>query len=70
MIMSLARLDLAAAFDYNPYLLINSPIILFCVIYPDVKYVRCGDRSLGRLSIVLWIEIGMALVYGVLRNLL
>ena len=69
MLLSLARLDLAAAFGYNPFLLLTSPLLLFCLVLSDVRYVRSGNRSLGKWEILLWIEIALALVFAVLRNL-
>lgn len=70
MIASLARLDFGAAFEYNPFLLVTGPVILFCLIYSDVRYVKTGDASMGRLGFVLWIEIALALAFGILRNFL
>ena len=70
MIMALARFDFAAAFAWNPFLLITGPIILFCLITSEVIYIKTGARSLGKLNIVLWGEIAFALVFGVLRNVI
>ncbi len=69
MLIALARLDLTAAYSYNQFLFINLPVILLCLIWSDIKYVRVGDRSLGRLNIILWIETVMALAFGVVRNI-
>lgn len=69
MLLSLLRLDFAAAFRYNPYLLVNAPIILVCLGYSEMQYVKTGSRSLCRwVNVVLWAEIGLALLFGVLRN--
>lgn len=70
MILALLRLDFAAAWAYNPYLLINGPIILGCLIASDVKYIRTGDRSMGKLSIVLWAELALAIGFAIFRNLI
>ena len=70
MLVSLARLDFAAAYAYNPFLLLTSPIILFCLLYGDVKYVLKGDRHMGKWVILAWAEIGGLLAFGVLRNIL
>ena len=69
MLLSLLKLDFAAAFHYNPFLLITLPIVLFCFIYSDVKYILTGNGDLGKLKIILWIEIALALLFGVLRNI-
>lgn len=70
MLLSLLRLDFAAAWQYNPYLLINGPIILACLIASDFRYIRTGDGRLGKLAIVLWIEVVLALIFAILRNIL
>lgn len=70
MILSLARLDFVSAFNYNPFLLVTSPVILFCLVYSDVRYVRTGNASMGKLGFILWIEIAFALVFGIMRNVL
>lgn len=69
MLIALVRSDFTAAYSYNQFLFINLPVILLCLIWSDVKYVRTGDRSLGRLNIVLWIEVALALVFGLVRNI-
>ena len=70
MLLALLRLDFAAAWSYNPYLLINGPIILGCLAVSDIRYIRTGDGRLGKLSILLWVEIALALSFGILRNIL
>ena len=70
MITSLARLDFAAAFAWNPFLLITGPVILLCLIASEVIYVKSGTRSLGKWNFVLWGEIVLALAFGVLRNII
>ena len=70
MLLALLRLDVVAAFWYNPYLFVNAPIILFCLGYSEVQYVKTGSRTHRRwINIVLWIEIGLALLFGIARNL-
>ena len=70
MILSLLRLDFAAAWSYNPYLLINGPIIVGCLIASDIRYIQTGAHTERTLSILLWIEVALALAFGVLRNLI
>lgn len=70
MLLSLLRLDFVAAFHYNPYLFVNAPVILFCLGYSEAQYVKTGSRVHRRwVNIILWIEIGLALLFGVVRNL-
>ena len=70
MLLSLLRLDVASAFRYNPYLFVNAPLLLFCFGYSEWQYVALGTRKHPRwLNVILWCEIGLALLFGVLRNL-
>lgn len=70
MLVSLVRLDLAAAFSYNPFLLLTSPLLFGLLVSSDAKYVRTGERRLGRAeNVLLWVELILALLYGVLRNI-
>lgn len=69
MLSSLLRFDFVAAFHYHPFLLVTLPLLLFCLIYPDVRYVLWGDRSMGWVNVLLWGEIVLLLLFGVLRNM-
>ena len=69
MLMSLVRLDLAAAFQYNPVVLLTLPIILFFVIRSDIDYVRTGKNSLDRYQPIWIAELVILLVFGVIRNI-
>ncbi len=69
MLISLLRLDVVAAFRYNPFLLVNGPVIVGCLVYSDVQYVRLGHRKHPRAwDVILWCEIGLALLFGIWRN--
>lgn len=68
MLTSIAKFRFAEAYAYNPFLFLHLPIILFCLGYSDVRYIKTGNRTLGKLSIVLWIEIALLLLFGILRN--
>lgn len=70
MFESIFHLDFKAAYGYNPFLFITAPVILFCFLHSDVKYVRNGDGTMGKLKAVLWVEIGLALCFGILRNII
>ena len=68
MFMALAHLDLAAAFGYNPFLFITMPVIIFCLIYSDVRYIKHGDREHKVINVILWAELALAVAYGIIRN--
>ena len=70
MLMSLVRLDLKAAFQYNPVVLLTMPIILFCVIRSDIDYIRTGRNSLDRYQPVWIAELVILLIFGIIRNIL
>ena len=70
MLVSLVQLDLAAAFAYNPFLLVTSPLLLGLLLLSDYRFVRYGDASLGKAKILLWIELILLLLFGVVRNLI
>ena len=69
MLLSLLKFDFFAAYRYNPFLLINAPVLLSCFLYSDLRYIKTGDPSLGKLGFLLWGEVALALLFGVFRNL-
>ena len=69
MLMSILRLDFVSAYHYNPFLFVTSPVLLFCILYPDFVYVKTGSANTGKAQILSWIEIVGALIFGVVRNL-
>ena len=70
MLVALVRLDLCEAFRQNAVLLCTLPLLLFCLIYPDVRFVLRGRRGMGRLWVLPWVEIGLLLLFGIFRNVL
>lgn len=70
MLLALGKFQFAQAYAYNPFLFFHLPIILLCVGVSEFRYVKSGKRSLGKLSAVLWIEIGLLLLFGIVRNLI
>ena len=68
MVLSLLKLDFKSAFSYNPFILVTSPIILLCLIYPDVNYIKNGKYDLGKLSYLLYAEVAGLVIFGILRN--
>ena len=69
MLISLVKLDFASAFKYNPFLFITGPVIIAYLIVGEVKYIIHGNRKLGKWEIILWVELVLALVYMILRNI-
>ncbi len=69
MFVALAELDVAAAFKHNSFLLVTGPLILGYLIWCEVKYVRYGNRRMGKWEILMWAELVLAIAYGVLRNI-
>lgn len=69
MLMAILRLDFASAYRYNPFLFVTSPVLLFCIVYPDIVYIKTGGVDIGKAQIVLWLEVAAALIFGVVRNL-
>jgi hypothetical protein len=70
MLVAIAKFRFVEAYSYNPFLFFHLPIILFCVEYSEFQYVKTGRRRLGKLSLVLWLEIILLIVFGVIRNIL
>lgn len=70
MLMAVIRLDFVSAFYYNPFLFVTSPVLLFCIVYPDTVYIKTGSVEIGKVGIVMWLEIAAALIFGVARNLI
>lgn len=69
MFASIARLDFAAAFHYNPFLFITGPFLVAYLAASEVKYVLHGNRNMGKWQLFLWIELILLLLYGILRNI-
>ncbi len=71
MLLSLLRLDFAAAFRYNAGLLCLSPLLLTLIVVWVCRYIRWGNRKPGRLLQAA--ELGFAallVIWGAIRNLL
>ena len=69
MLLSLLKFDFVAAYRYNPFLLINAPVLLLCFLYSDIQYIKAGETSMGKIKFLLWAEVFLALLFGVVRNL-
>ena len=45
-------------------------IIIFIILYSDIKYIVKNNNSIGKLSIIIYIEIVLAIVFAILRNII
>lgn len=69
MLISIAKFDFASAFWYNPFLFITGPFILAYIAVSEVKFVKYGNRKMGKWEIFMWVELILLIAYGVLRNI-
>ena len=69
MFVSLFKLDIVSAFWYNPFLFITGPFLLAYLAVGEIRYIRSGSRKMGKWEIFLWIELALAIVYGIFRNI-
>jgi len=70
MCLALLRLDIAAAWQANPGLLLISPLLLLVLGSLVVQYVRSGSWKTARWqNICLAVMLVWLLLYGVLRNI-
>ncbi len=70
MIMSLLRLDPAAAFKHNAVLLCMLPLLLSLASFSLIRYVRTGSRAMTRTeNALILLSVSVLLVWGVVRNL-
>ena len=68
MMQALFRLDFKKAFRYNRFLFITFPYIVYEVIY--FLYLNESKKKINKVNeIILFVYIGLLLVYGVLRNI-
>ena len=70
MLVALVRFDFASAFKYNAFLFVTGPFLIAYIACSEVKYVLNGSRCMGKYEIFLWAERVLAIVYGVLRNVI
>ena len=71
MLLSLLRLDFAAAFHYNAVLFCLLPVLLGLFGLWIYQYVRWGGDRSGRVSRALtWALVVILLLWGVVRNLI
>ena len=70
MIVATVKLDFAVAYSYNKLIFLTWPLIVIPLLHTEIRYIKIGERNPGKLSILLWIEIGLLVVFGVIRNLI
>lgn len=66
--VSIARFDFISAFKYNPFIFITGPFLLAYLVFSEIKYIKTGNRQMGKWEIFIWAELALALVYSILRN--
>ena len=66
--VSIARFDFINAFKYNPFIFITGPFLLAYLVFSEIKYIKTGNRQMGKWEIFIWAELALALVYSILRN--
>ena len=69
MLISIVKFDFVSAFWYNPFLFITGPLLVAYLVACEVKFVRHGNRKMGKWEIFMYVELVLALIYGVLRNI-
>ena len=70
MLVSIVKLDFAAAFSYNAFLFVTGPVICVYILCSEIQYIKHGNRRMGKLEWVMWIELVLALLYWIFRNIL
>ena len=69
MLIALLHLDFASAFRHNAFLFITGPLLIAYLLASEVRYVLYGSKRMGKWEIFLWVELALAIAYGILRNI-
>ncbi len=69
MLISVVKLDFVSAFWYNPFLFVTGPFLIAYLIAYEVKFIKHGNRNMGKWQIFMYVELALALLYGILRNI-
>lgn len=69
MIVAMAKLDFATAYNSNQLLFIIWPFIVFHLVYAEIQYIKTGTRVLQRMNYLIWFEIFLLLLFGIIRNI-
>ena len=68
--LSLLKGEIRTSFSYNPVLYIAGPCIIYLIVRGDLNYIKGDAYRLGSADTVLiYILIMAALIFGVVRNL-
>lgn len=68
MMQSAVKLDFKRAFEYNRFLFITFPYIVYEVIY--FFYLNESKKKINKTNeIILFIYLGLLVIYGILRNI-
>lgn len=69
MLISIVKLDFVSAFWYNPFLFVTGPFLIAYLIACELKFIKHGNRNMGKWQIFMYVELALALLYGILRNI-
>ena len=70
MLRALAAGDLAAAWRFNPFVLLALPLLLLLFLRLTVRYVITGQRAPNRgENALVWVLIAGLVLFGILRNM-
>lgn len=70
MFVSIAKMDFKTAFSYNSVIFVTLPLIIGCLAFERITYIINGQVSQNRVcKFLLWSEILVLIIYGVIRNI-
>lgn len=70
MLINIARLDFAAAFNCNRLLFVTSPLIIYLIAKMSVGYIKNGSVKLNKAdNIIVYLLIAAFVIFGVVRNI-
>ena len=71
MLISLLKLDLPAAFQYNAAVLCLLPFLFPLLLYWVYRYIRYGFHQNPKpIEAICWVFVAILLVWGVVRNVI
>lgn len=71
MLISLLKLDLPAAFQYNAVVLCLLPFLFPLLVYWVYRYIRYGFHQNPKpIEAICWVFVAILLVWGVVRNVI
>lgn len=70
MFVSIAKMDFKTAFSYNSVIFVTLPLIIGCLAFERITHIINGQVSQNRVcKFLLWSEILVLIIYGVIRNI-